>query len=91
MQPSWNSDTRQLTKQYYKWLEDINRFESENGPGTINDHVKTATVVNNLKGDDISRGSLVERTTMRTRTTMTRAMKRPMTRTGSTTMTTRSR
>eukprot|EP00971_Amphidinium_carterae_P143487 2842876-Amphidinium_carterae.2 len=46
MQPSWNSDTRQ----FYKWLEDINRYESENGQGTITDHVKIATVVNNLKG-----------------------------------------
>eukprot|EP00971_Amphidinium_carterae_P182809 3627725-Amphidinium_carterae.1 len=51
MQPSWNSDTRQFTKQYYKWLEDINRYESENGQGTINDHVQIATVVNNLKGN----------------------------------------
>eukprot|EP00971_Amphidinium_carterae_P148640 2947027-Amphidinium_carterae.1 len=38
MQPSWNSDTRQFTKQYYKWLGDINRYESENGQGTITDH-----------------------------------------------------
>eukprot|EP00971_Amphidinium_carterae_P122148 2418640-Amphidinium_carterae.2 len=51
MQPSWNSDTRQFKKQYYKWLEDISRYESENGQGTINDHVKIATVVNNLKGN----------------------------------------
>eukprot|EP00971_Amphidinium_carterae_P271620 5389686-Amphidinium_carterae.1 len=29
--PSWTSDTRQSTKQYYKWLEDINRYEAENG------------------------------------------------------------
>eukprot|EP00971_Amphidinium_carterae_P214099 4248914-Amphidinium_carterae.1 len=49
--PSRNSDTRQFTKQYYKWLEDINRYESENGQGTINDRVKIATVVNNLKGN----------------------------------------
>eukprot|EP00971_Amphidinium_carterae_P017091 337299-Amphidinium_carterae.2 len=39
------------TKQYYKWKEDINRHESENGQGTINDHVNIATVVNNLKGN----------------------------------------
>eukprot|EP00971_Amphidinium_carterae_P302765 6015951-Amphidinium_carterae.4 len=51
MQPSWNSDTRQFTKQYYKWLEDINRYEAENGRGTITDHVKIVTVVNNLKGN----------------------------------------
>eukprot|EP00971_Amphidinium_carterae_P012707 250389-Amphidinium_carterae.2 len=51
MQPSWNSDTQQFTKQYYKWLEDINRCESENGRGSITDHVKIATVVNNLKGN----------------------------------------
>eukprot|EP00971_Amphidinium_carterae_P198158 3932714-Amphidinium_carterae.3 len=35
MQPSLNSDTRQFTKQYYKWLEDINRYEADNGRGTI--------------------------------------------------------
>eukprot|EP00971_Amphidinium_carterae_P233372 4631927-Amphidinium_carterae.2 len=51
MQPSWNSDTRQFTKLYYKWLEDINRHESENRQRTINDHVKIATGVNNLKGN----------------------------------------
>eukprot|EP00971_Amphidinium_carterae_P022159 437215-Amphidinium_carterae.2 len=44
-------DTRQFTKQYHKRLEDINRYESENGQGTINDHVKIATVVNTLKGN----------------------------------------
>eukprot|EP00971_Amphidinium_carterae_P351148 6491937-Amphidinium_carterae.1 len=43
MQPSWNSHTRQFTKQYYKWLEDINRYESENKQGTLNDYVKIAT------------------------------------------------
>eukprot|EP00971_Amphidinium_carterae_P124238 2461428-Amphidinium_carterae.2 len=44
MQPSWTSDTRQFTRQYYKWLEDINRYEAENGHGSITDHVKIATV-----------------------------------------------
>eukprot|EP00971_Amphidinium_carterae_P351038 6491873-Amphidinium_carterae.1 len=28
MQPSWNIDTQQFTKQYYKWLQDINRYEA---------------------------------------------------------------
>eukprot|EP00971_Amphidinium_carterae_P107759 2133876-Amphidinium_carterae.1 len=51
MQPSWTSDTRQFTKKYYKWLEDINRYEAENGRGTCTDHVKIATVVNNFKGN----------------------------------------
>eukprot|EP00971_Amphidinium_carterae_P287071 5698615-Amphidinium_carterae.2 len=51
MQPSWTSDTRQFTKQYYKWLEDINRHEAENGHGSITDRVKIATVVNNLQGN----------------------------------------
>eukprot|EP00971_Amphidinium_carterae_P313164 6223849-Amphidinium_carterae.2 len=37
--------------QYHKWLEDINRYESEHGQGTANDHVKIATVVNNIKGN----------------------------------------
>eukprot|EP00971_Amphidinium_carterae_P233139 4627486-Amphidinium_carterae.1 len=31
MQPNWTSEARQLTRQYYKWLEDINRYEAENG------------------------------------------------------------
>eukprot|EP00971_Amphidinium_carterae_P335316 6471117-Amphidinium_carterae.1 len=43
MQPSWTSETRQFTRQYYKWLEDINRYEAENGHGSITDHVKIAT------------------------------------------------
>eukprot|EP00971_Amphidinium_carterae_P155390 3081731-Amphidinium_carterae.2 len=64
MRPSWNSNTRQFTKQYYKWLEDINRYESENGQGTINDHVKIATVVNNLKARE-SRGNIAQNVMMR--------------------------
>eukprot|EP00971_Amphidinium_carterae_P267544 5307141-Amphidinium_carterae.1 len=47
MQPSWTSETRQFTRQYYKWLEDVNRYEAENGHGSITDHVKIATVLNN--------------------------------------------
>eukprot|EP00971_Amphidinium_carterae_P165429 3279345-Amphidinium_carterae.1 len=43
MQPSWTSDTRQFTRQYYKWLEDINRYEAENGHVSI--------TVNDLKGN----------------------------------------
>eukprot|EP00971_Amphidinium_carterae_P322365 6407076-Amphidinium_carterae.1 len=39
------------TRQYYKWLEDINRYEAENGHDSITDHVKIATGVNNLKGN----------------------------------------
>eukprot|EP00971_Amphidinium_carterae_P064479 1277265-Amphidinium_carterae.2 len=31
MQPSWDSTTTQFTPQCYKWLEDVNRYESENG------------------------------------------------------------
>eukprot|EP00971_Amphidinium_carterae_P021681 427765-Amphidinium_carterae.2 len=43
MQPSWDSTTKQFTRQHYKWLEDINRYESENGQkGSITDHVKIA-------------------------------------------------
>eukprot|EP00971_Amphidinium_carterae_P194976 3868924-Amphidinium_carterae.1 len=37
-------------EQYYEWLEDIGRYEAENGHNTITDHVKIATIVNNLKG-----------------------------------------
>eukprot|EP00971_Amphidinium_carterae_P297987 5921169-Amphidinium_carterae.2 len=51
IQPNWTSETRQFTRQYYKWLEDIIRYEAENGHGSITDHVKIATVVNNLKGN----------------------------------------
>eukprot|EP00971_Amphidinium_carterae_P136040 2695635-Amphidinium_carterae.3 len=47
MPPSWTSETRQFTRQYYKWLEDIDRYEAENGHGSITDHVKIATIVNN--------------------------------------------
>eukprot|EP00971_Amphidinium_carterae_P120354 2384759-Amphidinium_carterae.2 len=36
---SWDSSTKQFTRQYYKWLEDIDRYESENGQGSITDHV----------------------------------------------------
>eukprot|EP00971_Amphidinium_carterae_P312644 6214004-Amphidinium_carterae.3 len=43
MQPSWDSTTKHFTRQYYKWLEDINRYESENRQGSITDHVKIAT------------------------------------------------
>eukprot|EP00971_Amphidinium_carterae_P274855 5453900-Amphidinium_carterae.2 len=35
MHLGWNSDTRQFTKQCHIWLEDINRYESENGQGTV--------------------------------------------------------
>eukprot|EP00971_Amphidinium_carterae_P074559 1473660-Amphidinium_carterae.1 len=38
----------------HKWLEDINRYESENGQGSnswsITDHVKIATIINHLRG-----------------------------------------
>eukprot|EP00971_Amphidinium_carterae_P095954 1898810-Amphidinium_carterae.2 len=36
------------TKQYYKRLEDVNRYEAENG--TIAEHVEIATIINHLKG-----------------------------------------
>eukprot|EP00971_Amphidinium_carterae_P086405 1709954-Amphidinium_carterae.1 len=49
-QPTWDTSTKQFTKQYYKWLEDIGRYEAENGVNAITDHVKIATIVNNLKG-----------------------------------------
>eukprot|EP00971_Amphidinium_carterae_P049893 983395-Amphidinium_carterae.1 len=29
-QPTWDTSTKQFTKQYYKWLEDIGRYEAEN-------------------------------------------------------------
>eukprot|EP00971_Amphidinium_carterae_P156895 3110278-Amphidinium_carterae.2 len=48
--PSWDSTTRQFTRQYYKWLEDINRYESENGQGAITNHLQIATIINHLKG-----------------------------------------
>eukprot|EP00971_Amphidinium_carterae_P153650 3046617-Amphidinium_carterae.1 len=54
MQPSLTNETRlsrQFTRQYYKWQEDINRYEAENGHGSITDHAKIATVVNNLKSN----------------------------------------
>eukprot|EP00971_Amphidinium_carterae_P277289 5503222-Amphidinium_carterae.1 len=43
MSPSWDS-TKELTKHYYRWLEDINRYEAENGTNT--DHVQIATIIN---------------------------------------------
>eukprot|EP00971_Amphidinium_carterae_P148662 2947605-Amphidinium_carterae.1 len=52
-QPSWDFTTKQFTRQCYKWLEDINRYESENGQpgqGSFTDHIKIATIVNRLKG-----------------------------------------
>eukprot|EP00971_Amphidinium_carterae_P142901 2831069-Amphidinium_carterae.1 len=49
-QPTWDTNTKQFTKQYYKWLEDIGRYEAENGVNTITEHVRIATIVNNLKG-----------------------------------------
>eukprot|EP00971_Amphidinium_carterae_P313663 6234156-Amphidinium_carterae.1 len=52
-QLTWDTNTKQFTKQYYKWLEDIGKYEAENGANstnTITEHVKTATIVNNLKG-----------------------------------------
>eukprot|EP00971_Amphidinium_carterae_P253224 5027522-Amphidinium_carterae.1 len=49
-QPTWDTSTKQFTKQYYKWLEDIGRYESENGHNAITEHVKIATIVNNFKG-----------------------------------------
>eukprot|EP00971_Amphidinium_carterae_P173917 3447446-Amphidinium_carterae.1 len=49
MQPNWDSTTKQLTRTYYKWLEDINRYASENGQGSIADHVSIATITNHLK------------------------------------------
>eukprot|EP00971_Amphidinium_carterae_P019415 382190-Amphidinium_carterae.1 len=42
--------TQQFTRQYYKWLEDINRYELENGQGSITNHVKIATITNHRKG-----------------------------------------
>eukprot|EP00971_Amphidinium_carterae_P300908 5978892-Amphidinium_carterae.1 len=52
-QPTWDTNTKQFTKQYYKWLEaleEIGRYEAENGANTITEHAKIATIVNNLKG-----------------------------------------
>eukprot|EP00971_Amphidinium_carterae_P240321 4771157-Amphidinium_carterae.1 len=46
MSPQWNAE-KHFTKQYNRWLEDINRYESENG--AIADHVKIATIINHLK------------------------------------------
>eukprot|EP00971_Amphidinium_carterae_P094156 1863565-Amphidinium_carterae.5 len=49
MSPQWNADKHFTNmKQYYRWLEDINRYESENE--AIADHVKIATIINHLKG-----------------------------------------
>eukprot|EP00971_Amphidinium_carterae_P064612 1280263-Amphidinium_carterae.2 len=50
MQPSWDSTTKQFTKQYYKSLEGIRKYESENGQGSITDQVKIAAIINHLKG-----------------------------------------
>eukprot|EP00971_Amphidinium_carterae_P011233 221102-Amphidinium_carterae.5 len=50
MQPKWDPTTKQFTRQYHKWLEDINRYESENGQGSVTDHVKIAAIINHLKG-----------------------------------------
>eukprot|EP00971_Amphidinium_carterae_P131814 2610912-Amphidinium_carterae.2 len=47
--PSWDS-TKQFKKQYYNWLEDVNRYEAENGVGAITDHVRLATIINHIKG-----------------------------------------
>eukprot|EP00971_Amphidinium_carterae_P016582 327434-Amphidinium_carterae.3 len=49
-QRTWDTSTKQFMKQYYKWLEDIGRYESENGANTITEYVKIAPIVNNLKG-----------------------------------------
>eukprot|EP00971_Amphidinium_carterae_P213472 4236453-Amphidinium_carterae.1 len=49
MQPNCDSTSKQFTRQYYMWLEDINRYESKNGQRSITDHVKTATIINRLK------------------------------------------
>eukprot|EP00971_Amphidinium_carterae_P123142 2438374-Amphidinium_carterae.1 len=43
-QPTWDTSTKQFTMQYYKWLEDIGRYEAENGANTITEHVKIATI-----------------------------------------------
>eukprot|EP00971_Amphidinium_carterae_P058520 1157583-Amphidinium_carterae.4 len=37
-----------LSNNTYKWLENINRHESENG--AVADHVKIATIINHLRG-----------------------------------------
>eukprot|EP00971_Amphidinium_carterae_P106438 2108344-Amphidinium_carterae.2 len=50
MSPSCDSTTQTFTRQYYQWLVDINRYESENGQGTITDHVKTTTIINHFNG-----------------------------------------
>eukprot|EP00971_Amphidinium_carterae_P066260 1312116-Amphidinium_carterae.1 len=49
-QPTWDTSTKQFTKQHHKWLEDIGRYEAEIGVNTIIEHVKIATIVSNLKG-----------------------------------------
>eukprot|EP00971_Amphidinium_carterae_P190476 3780263-Amphidinium_carterae.1 len=49
-QSCWDSTTKQFTRQCYKWLEHIHRYESENGQGAITDHVKIAKIINHLKG-----------------------------------------
>eukprot|EP00971_Amphidinium_carterae_P059714 1181397-Amphidinium_carterae.1 len=50
--PSWDSTTKQFTRQDYNyiWLEHVIRYESENGQGTITDHVKINTIITHLKG-----------------------------------------
>eukprot|EP00971_Amphidinium_carterae_P338423 6475745-Amphidinium_carterae.1 len=45
-----NATTKQFTRQCYRWLEDISRYESENGQGSITAHVKIATIINHLTG-----------------------------------------
>eukprot|EP00971_Amphidinium_carterae_P245850 4882918-Amphidinium_carterae.2 len=47
MSAKWKAD-KHIAKQYYSWLEDINRYKSENG--AIADHVKIATIINHLRG-----------------------------------------
>eukprot|EP00971_Amphidinium_carterae_P244545 4855670-Amphidinium_carterae.2 len=57
-QPTWDGSTKQFTKQYYIGLKtlELSRYEAENGARCqhnctiIADHVKIATIVNNLKG-----------------------------------------
>eukprot|EP00971_Amphidinium_carterae_P038610 758960-Amphidinium_carterae.2 len=47
MQPSWDSTTKQFTRQYSSgWKTCSNRYESENGQGSITNHVKIATIIN---------------------------------------------
>eukprot|EP00971_Amphidinium_carterae_P011750 231384-Amphidinium_carterae.1 len=44
----YDEPTEEQADEYEEWLEDINRYESENG--AIADHVKIATIINHLKG-----------------------------------------